>query len=278
MRGAPQVGFSTTILKISSRISFESLFLPTECCAREMSLQYKRKPAWCQPTTVSGVTTISEVPPIAPDPPGGHPEHFVEDADPRSWMPTLEHHKLLSQGEILKHQRTAGTEQAENRRETEPNDGKHSLDIPELDAMRSLRKSLILKPSSIFARHRYSITVKLARSDKNGGTIKQLTGVEITEDMPRLSIETSIERPGDDVSVTWKHWEVGRLLAPSYCGTPIASISVTLTPFLALSRSRRRSENSKMLGGLLLFVSTICATLVRIVSPRPRRLHSRGHI
>src|SRR5580698_3598903 len=153
MRGAPQVGFSTTILKISSRISFESLFLPTECCAREMSLQYKRKPAWCQPTTVSGVTTISEVPPIAPDPPGGHPEHFVEDADPRTWMPTLEHHKLLSQGEILKHQRTAGTEQAENRRETEPNDGKYSSDIPELDAMRSLRKSLILKPSSILARH-----------------------------------------------------------------------------------------------------------------------------
>jgi hypothetical protein len=69
-------------------------------------------------------------------------------------MPTLEHHKLLSQGEILKHQRTAGTEQAENRRETEPNDGKHSSDIPELDAMRSLRKSLILKPSSILARHR----------------------------------------------------------------------------------------------------------------------------
>jgi hypothetical protein len=58
IRGAPQVGFSTTIRKISSRTSFGVRLLPT--CARtlEINLQYIRKPVRCQRTTVSGVTTM----------------------------------------------------------------------------------------------------------------------------------------------------------------------------------------------------------------------------
>src|SRR5260221_3069233 len=57
MRGAPQVGFSTTIRKINSRTSFGVGFLPTRVPTPEISFQYKRKPARCQRITVSGVTT-----------------------------------------------------------------------------------------------------------------------------------------------------------------------------------------------------------------------------
>src|SRR5437660_7558702 len=58
MRGAPQVGFSTTIRKINSRTSFGVGFLPTRVPTLEISFQYKRKPARCQRITVSGATTI----------------------------------------------------------------------------------------------------------------------------------------------------------------------------------------------------------------------------
>ena len=58
MRGAPQVGFSTTIRKINSRTSFGVGLRPTGPRTREISLQYMRKPARCQRTTVSGVTTM----------------------------------------------------------------------------------------------------------------------------------------------------------------------------------------------------------------------------
>ena len=50
--------------------------------------------------------------------------------------------------------------------------------------------------------------------------MKRLIGVEITQDMPRLSTGTAIERQADDVRVIWQHWNVGRLVAPSYHGTP----------------------------------------------------------
>jgi len=58
MRGAPHVGFSATIRKINSLASFETLLLPACFLTLEMKLQYRRKPARCQRTTVSGVTTI----------------------------------------------------------------------------------------------------------------------------------------------------------------------------------------------------------------------------
>src|ERR1019366_7879014 len=61
MRGAPQVGFSATIRKISSRSSLVNGFLPTTRRVRELQLQYSRKPARCQRTTVSGVTRINDL-------------------------------------------------------------------------------------------------------------------------------------------------------------------------------------------------------------------------
>jgi hypothetical protein len=53
------VEFSATILKISSRTALRSLFLPAGFRTFEISLQYRRKPSRCHPTTVSGMTTIS---------------------------------------------------------------------------------------------------------------------------------------------------------------------------------------------------------------------------
>src|ERR1019366_8371435 len=61
MRGAPHVGFSATMRKISSRTSLLIGFLPTAFRAREIQLQYSRKPARCQRTTVSGVTRINDL-------------------------------------------------------------------------------------------------------------------------------------------------------------------------------------------------------------------------
>ena len=58
MRGAPQVEFSATIRKIRSRTSLEIRLLPTCSLTLEISFQYRRNPARCQRTTVSGVTTM----------------------------------------------------------------------------------------------------------------------------------------------------------------------------------------------------------------------------
>ena len=56
MRGAPQVGPSATMRKMRSRTSLDVCLLPTRLLTLEMNLQYSRKPARCQRTTVSGVT------------------------------------------------------------------------------------------------------------------------------------------------------------------------------------------------------------------------------
>ena len=54
---ALQVGFWATIRKINSSTSLGVVLLPTRVLALEISLQYKRNPARCQRTTVSGVTS-----------------------------------------------------------------------------------------------------------------------------------------------------------------------------------------------------------------------------
>src|SRR5467141_3298952 len=54
MCGAPHVGFSITIRKINSRTSFDVCRLPMGLLTLETSFQYKRNPALCQRTTVSG--------------------------------------------------------------------------------------------------------------------------------------------------------------------------------------------------------------------------------
>ena len=56
MRGAPHVGFSVTMRKMSSRNSLLTHFLPAWALRREIPAQYSLKPARCQRTTVSGWT------------------------------------------------------------------------------------------------------------------------------------------------------------------------------------------------------------------------------
>src|SRR6516165_6662752 len=56
MRGAPQVGFSATIRKIRARTSLLTRVRPPTRRNLEIHVQYKRKPARCQFTTVRGVT------------------------------------------------------------------------------------------------------------------------------------------------------------------------------------------------------------------------------
>jgi len=58
--GAPQVGLSATIRKISSRISLGVGLLPTSLRTLEISFQYIRKPVRCQRATVSGVTMMRD--------------------------------------------------------------------------------------------------------------------------------------------------------------------------------------------------------------------------
>jgi hypothetical protein len=60
MRGTPHFGFSRTFRKINSRTSLGVRFLPIDFRTLEISLQYIRRPARCQRTMVSGVTTMSE--------------------------------------------------------------------------------------------------------------------------------------------------------------------------------------------------------------------------
>jgi len=56
LQEAPQVGFSTTMRKISSRNSLLIRFLPEIFRWRDIQFQYNRNPARCHRTTVSGVT------------------------------------------------------------------------------------------------------------------------------------------------------------------------------------------------------------------------------
>ena len=59
MRGAPQVGFSATMRKMSSRSSAPIRLRPGLIRCRESQAQYALNPARCQRTTVSGWTRIN---------------------------------------------------------------------------------------------------------------------------------------------------------------------------------------------------------------------------
>ena len=61
IRGAPHVGFSATILKIKSRISFEIRCLPPRGRqVRDRTRQYSLNPDRCHSTTVSGQTRMRD--------------------------------------------------------------------------------------------------------------------------------------------------------------------------------------------------------------------------
>src|SRR6201987_2561274 len=104
MRGAPQVGFSAIIRKISSQTSVDSFFLPTCFLAFEIKLQYSRKPARCQRTTVSGLTSTRDCFQAPQKTTGEYPEDFVNRSHPGSGMLALQHRQLLPESEIFQEQ------------------------------------------------------------------------------------------------------------------------------------------------------------------------------
>src|SRR5215831_6067069 len=102
MRGAPQVGFSATIPKISSRTSLDSFFLPTCFLPFEIKLQYSRKPARCQRTTVSGLTSTRDCF-QAPKKRRANTQKILSTAPIRGML-ALQHGQLLPEGEIFQEQ------------------------------------------------------------------------------------------------------------------------------------------------------------------------------
>src|SRR5215510_13248673 len=104
MRGAPQVGFSAVIRKISFRTSVDSFFLPTCFLAFEIKLQYSRKPARCQRTTVSGLTSTRACFQALQKRQSEYPEDFVKRSHPGSGMFALQHTQLLPESEIFQEQ------------------------------------------------------------------------------------------------------------------------------------------------------------------------------
>lgn len=92
--------------------------------------------------------------PRGPDSVGCHPKQLVDDIQPWPRMPTLEHGELLSQSKIFEQEIAACAKQTDTCAQAKPNDdGEHRSDITQIAGMRSSPKFLILKPSSILARH-----------------------------------------------------------------------------------------------------------------------------
>src|SRR5215469_6979917 len=100
MRGAPQVGFSAIIRKISSRTSGDSFFLPTCFLAFAIQLQYSRKPA----NDRLRIDQHESLLPSTPETAGAYPEDFVNRPHPGSGALALQHGQLLPESEIFQDQ------------------------------------------------------------------------------------------------------------------------------------------------------------------------------
>src|SRR6516162_9969330 len=129
MRGAPHVGFSATMRKISSRTSRLKGFLPAACRVRDSQDQYKRKPVRCQRATVSGVTSRSGFFPPRPQLSESDPEHLVDRAQssPRSFG--TESQQLLTQCQILQHEVFAGPKWADKPADEVPKQRNHGKNL-----------------------------------------------------------------------------------------------------------------------------------------------------
>ena len=128
MRGAPQVGFSTTIRKINSRTSFGVGFLPTRVPTLEISFQYKRKPARCQRITVSGVTTIRAC--FQPDQKRlTATQNSLSNGLRRGLTPPLQNGKMLAQCKILEEQTLSHAKEANQHSEAQADESKHGQEL-----------------------------------------------------------------------------------------------------------------------------------------------------
>ena len=94
------MGFSATIRKIRSRTSRGILLLPARLRIWEIMLQYRRKPARCQRTTVSGATSKSDFFQLDQNRRGQDPEELIEVSQFGPPVSTLEYSKLLTKCEV----------------------------------------------------------------------------------------------------------------------------------------------------------------------------------
>ena len=103
------MGFSAAMRKIRSRTSREILLLPACFLILESMLQYRRKPAPCQPTTVSGATTSSDFFQSHQNRRARTPEELIESSQFGPPLTTLEHTELLTKCEVLHEQVLPGS-------------------------------------------------------------------------------------------------------------------------------------------------------------------------
>ncbi len=129
MRGAPQVGFSATIRKINSRTSFGVCFLPACVRTLEISFQYKRNPARCHRTTVSGVTIMRFLLPAGPNSPSNYPEELIEETEDRPRTAPLQHSELLPKREIFQDEVPTATKHASKRSGQENEQIEHGTEL-----------------------------------------------------------------------------------------------------------------------------------------------------
>jgi hypothetical protein len=123
IRGAPHVGFSTSIRKINSRTSFGVRFLPTCLRTLEISRQYIRSPV---PEDYGfGRDQDERLLPSRPDPPSYYPEELIEEVKARARMSTLQRDELLTQSEILEKETSPPAKEPAERSETETDKGQH---------------------------------------------------------------------------------------------------------------------------------------------------------
>src|SRR6266404_4138129 len=122
IRGAPQVGFSTTMRKINSRTSFGVGLLPTCLRTLEINRQYIQKPVRCQRTTVSGATMRRDCFQAEQTRRAITQKNLSKEAQTRERISTLQRDELLTQSKVLE-------KEANQHSEAEPYKTKHSQDL-----------------------------------------------------------------------------------------------------------------------------------------------------
>src|SRR5215472_14276905 len=105
IRGAPQVGFSAAMRKISARISLAKGLRPPSRRALDKHFQYSRKPARCHSITVLGVTRTNGF--RQPDQnllrtTQNNPKQLLCRRESSAWSLAMQRKQLLPKSEVLK--------------------------------------------------------------------------------------------------------------------------------------------------------------------------------
>ena len=144
MRGAPQLGLSSFMRRISSRISLVTFGRPR---CRDRQRQNRRKPARCQDTTVSGLTTMRV---------SAHPEYSRRSTvqnnrsvvESGARLLSFEHRELLTQSSCFQGESVAGHEERTNIGEYRDNKRAHRSDVSRAASSDRMNPSSTCDPPS----------------------------------------------------------------------------------------------------------------------------------